>query len=171
MSVNRGGRALASMEAAAVSSLKTWGTRDIGVVRRQRLSDEQAKRAIAAGEFSEELRRSAAHVAVVLTQAWCPQWAAMKRWLDSLDREANRGPLDLAVYELEYDTVEYFHPFMRFKETVFANSLVPYVRYYRDGRFLGDSNFVSRDVFLKRFAAPAAVEASSADEVDGNGGA
>ena len=39
-----------------------------------------------------------------------------------------------------------------FKENVFKNAKLPYVRYYRNGNFVGDSNLIFlRRRFLKKF--------------------
>ena len=41
---------------------------------------------------------------------------------------------------------------MRFKETVFRNHQVPYIRYYIEGRLVKETNYTSKDFFLKVFA-------------------
>ena len=40
---------------------------------------------------------------------------------------------------------------MNLKEKTWGNYSIPYVRYYRDGDLVNESNFVSRRGFLKRF--------------------
>ncbi len=49
------------------------------MIRRNNITREQALAAIDRGELPEEVVESAAKVAVVLTQDWCPQWSAMER--------------------------------------------------------------------------------------------
>jgi hypothetical protein len=57
------------------------------------------------------------------------------------------------VWTLEYDRHSDFERIRRFKEEEFGNREIPYVRYYRDGEFIGDSNFVSERKLLERFRA------------------
>ncbi|OHD69534.1 MAG: hypothetical protein A2W19_00560 [Spirochaetes bacterium RBG_16_49_21] len=108
----------------------------------KKISRDQAFHAIETGEFGEDVTASNARVAVVMTQDWCPQWTSMKAWLYSLD-------FDFDLYELVYNMVEYFDEFKNFKETKWKNGIIPYVRYYRDGRLIHESNNVSKKEFLK----------------------
>ena len=125
------------------------GTESTGgnMVRRDKLAEEQAMYAIQHGDFPEELRKSQKNVAVVMTQDWCPQWGAMSTWLDTLKED----DLQLDIYILLYNRERYFEEFLHFKETSWRNDLVPYVRYYTEGKFVGESNYVSRSEFLKSF--------------------
>ena len=111
------------------------------------LNDAEAMEILRSGELPGRLREAAERVALVLSQSWCPQWLAMKLWLGRLAGEEH----GLKVYFLEYDRKPYFQEFMEHKETVFQNDLVPYLRYYREGRFLGDSNFCFKEGFLDQF--------------------
>jgi hypothetical protein len=110
-----------------------------------RLSATQCRQAITRGEFGPDVIASAARVAVVLTQSWCPQWVMMAMWLDRAEKDA-----DATVFFAEYDKEDYFEDFMAFKEDVLGNRSVPYVRYYRDGTFTGDGNFIGRDGFVAK---------------------
>ena len=120
------------------------------MIERRELSREQAAEAMRAGEFGEGVRRASRNVAVVLTQDWCGQWAAMDDYLQDLG--ARHPELELVVFQLEYNRVDYFREFLRFKEEVLGNRLIPYVRYYRDGLLIGQSNYVAETQFLKNFA-------------------
>jgi hypothetical protein len=116
------------------------------------IPEESLKKALAEGEFGEELRRSAPYTAIVLTQSWCPQWTMLQRGFERLKRKGEpREPLK--VWTLEYDRHSDFERIRRFKEEEFGNREIPYVRYYRDGEFIGDSNFVSERKLLERFRA------------------
>lgn len=111
------------------------------------IEEPQAKKMMKEGAIPGELSRSASKVAVIMSQSWCPQWLAMKLWLNRLkDNEE-----DLRIYYLEYDRAPWFHQFMQFKESVLGNDLVPYLRYFKDGEYLGDSNFCSKEGFLSYF--------------------
>jgi hypothetical protein len=119
------------------------------VIRRRELAREQAEFAMRQGEFDEGVRGASPLVAVVLTQDWCGQWTAMDSYLSEM---AERYPeLELTVFQLEYNRVEYFQEFLRFKERVLGNAVIPYVRYYQDGRLVGQSNYVSERQFLGFF--------------------
>jgi hypothetical protein len=122
------------------------------MIHRRSLSRAEAEHAMRHGEFDDSVTDAAARVAVVLTQDWCGQWIAMDRYLEELAAWSGDPPgapdRGLAIFQLIYNTVEYFHAFMSFKETVWCNALIPYVRYYRGGRLVGQSNYVSRSQFL-----------------------
>jgi hypothetical protein len=103
----------------------------------------QAFTAIKTGEFGADITRSGNNVAVLMTQDWCPRWADMKRWFYSLEG-------DFHVYVLIYNKEDYFEEFRHFKESVWKNDRIPYVRYYSGGVLTSDSNHVTRDEFMKR---------------------
>ena len=100
-----------------------------------------------AGEFGDDVIRSARCIAVVMSQSWCPQWTAVDRWMNTLPAEA-----EISIFSVVYDNEPYFEEFMRFKETVFRNHQVPYIRYYIDGRLVKETNYTSKDFFLKAFS-------------------
>ncbi len=110
--------------------------RPIGITR------DQAMRAIRFHEFGDEIIASNRRVAVLLTQDWCPRWRSMKSWICDLDD-------DFDLYELIYNKVEYFDDFRNFKETVWNNRFIPYVRYYLNGTLSSVSNDVTKEEFLK----------------------
>ena len=103
------------------------------------------------GEFDAALVSGPA-AAIILTQSWCPQWAAMKAYLAKA--EAALG--DVRLYYVEYDIEPWKNlengAFMAFKETTFKNRDIPYVRYYRNGIFSRDSNYLSLDGFKSRLS-------------------
>ena len=106
------------------------------------ITREQAFHAITTGEFDQNITGADKKVAVVLTQDWCPSWHSMRAWLHELEGE-------FTLFELIYNKVEYFHEFRTFKETKWRNGIIPYIRYYRDGRLAHESNAVPREEFLK----------------------
>jgi len=121
------------------------------LIRIQELTDSQARHAMRSGEFGSDVTGRARRVAVVLTQGWCPQWKTMRRWLGDLaERDPNTDP-DVWVFELEYDGKDYFDEFLRTKEELWRNRLVPYLRYYADGRLVGETNSVSEPRFFSMF--------------------
>jgi hypothetical protein len=103
------------------------------------IAKAQALDCVTHREFSRDILLSAGKVAVILTQSWCPQWHAMKGFLGNL--------AGCEVYYLEYDRVDYLEIFREFKEKVFGNDQIPYIRYYQNGALTGVSNAVSEEVF------------------------
>lgn len=112
----------------------------------QELSPLQAAQAMRDGEFGAAVREAGRNVAVVLTQDWCGQWAALERSLRELASCPPAGAPELTVFLLVYN----LHPF--FQENVLGNDQIPYVRYYREGRLIGQSNFASGRQFLSFFS-------------------
>ncbi len=109
------------------------------------LSDEEAARAIQAGEFPETVIRSSKRVAIVLTQGWCPQWLFMRRWI----KDGNEANTEVTVYTYTYDESPLFENFLAFKEDVLGNDQIPYLRYYRDGVCVASSNYVTQARFFE----------------------
>lgn len=110
-----------------------------------KINDDQMKTAIRAKEFDKEITASACKVVIIMTQDWCPQWHQMNDYLEELNRES----LEIDVYEVVYNKEKYHHDFMNFKEEVFKNDLIPYIRFYIDGKFSAESNYISKKKFLK----------------------
>ena len=108
------------------------------------ISKDQALACVTDQEFGSDICGSDRNVAVILTKSWCPQWLAMKAYLANFD--------GVEIYFLEYDLAGYGDRFRHFKETVFGNDQIPYVRYYRDGQLTGVSNAVSEDEFRRNCA-------------------
>ena len=109
-----------------------------------KLTDSQVYHAINNGEFGPDVISSNIKTAIIMTQDWCPEWMNMKQWLTSLqDRET------LDIYELIYNRAAYFNDFLPLKEERWQNRLIPYIRYYDSGHFSGESNYVSKDEFLR----------------------
>lgn len=121
------------------------------MIHRHPITEEQAKSAISHGDFGADVIGSGAHVAIILTQDWCGQWRTMQSWIESLEKPASPMQDDVEVFELVYNTQSYGEEFRRFKERAYGNRLIPYVRYYVDGKYIGDSNYVTKETFLRRF--------------------
>ncbi|MBN2509022.1 MAG: hypothetical protein JXB03_02055 [Spirochaetales bacterium] len=119
------------------------------MITRRSLSNDELSLTIKEGDFPSEIRASGQKVAVILTQSWCPQWLFMRSWLSRITKDT--GAPDIHIYEAAYDKLAVFDEFRRFKESVFNNWEVPYVRYYIDGVLSGESNFVSEQGFLDFF--------------------
>ncbi len=107
------------------------------------ITKEQAMAAAENGEFGDDIIRSADRVAVILTQSWCSQWNAMKKFVADFS--------GAEIFCLEYDLTDYFDIFLEFKENTLGNDQVPYIRYYRGGVLVAESNAVSEAVFRGKF--------------------
>ena len=83
--------------------------------------------------------------ALILTQSWCSQWTAMKNYLEQADKIGA-----ITILYVEYDKEPFYQEFMQFKEDTYGNREIPYVRYFKNGVFSGDSNYVSFEGFLHR---------------------
>lgn len=117
--------------------------KEILMINRIVLTNEQAVTTIQNGEFSEDILRSGKVVIVVLSQDWCPQWIHMKRWIYQLETDTK-----IQAYELLYNNIPAFHKFKHFKETQWNNYQIPYVRYYMDGKLFHESNYVNEKTFM-----------------------
>lgn len=104
------------------------------------ISEAELQHAFDHGEFSEEFRTSAAKVVVVMTQDWCPQWADMKSWLGEFAGQAK-------IYVLVYNLHKDFSKIMDFKENIFGNLEIPYIRYYFEGRLITHTNWLPKGTF------------------------
>ena len=107
------------------------------------INKEQALAAVQSGEFTDDITRSADRVAVILTQSWCPQWHAMEKFVADYS--------GAEIFCLEYDGTDFFDTFLEFKEKKLGNDQVPYIRYYRGGTLIAESNAVSEAAFRGNF--------------------
>jgi hypothetical protein len=111
-----------------------------------KLSEAQIRTALSNGEFGDDVIKSTKNVAVIMSQSWCPQWLMLNLWLKTLPKES-----DIHIYTTVYDQELYYEEFMAFKETVFKNWEIPYIRYYIDGKCIKETNYTSRGFFLNVF--------------------
>jgi len=58
-----------------------------------------------------------------------------------------------AIFTVEYNRLPDFERIMSFKEDVFKNRQVPYVRFYRDGKLVRHSNWLPRGSFSDMLGA------------------
>lgn len=113
------------------------------------LTPAQVQATITLGEFPPEVVPAGRNVAVIMTQSWCGQWLIMQPWIGKEARKQDQPEID--VYVLEYDREPFFQEFLAFKEKVFGNESVPYIRFYKDGRFVRDANAIGKLQFYGVF--------------------
>lgn len=107
------------------------------MVVRHTLTKAQVKRAMELGDFDTDVRGAGEIVIVLMTQDWCPQWKKMASWLYDWDID-----LEIHLFELVYNKTDYFQEFRAFKETLWHNYEIPYLRYYHNGKWIDESNAV-----------------------------
>lgn len=118
----------------------------------KKLTEEQIRAAMARGEFADDVIPPKRNVAVLMTQSWCGQWLIMQHWLAKEARKgADHDSLEIDLFVLEYDQEPHFAEFLAFKEQVFGNTYVPYLRFYRDGRLVKESNYLPKSAFFAVF--------------------
>ena len=110
------------------------------------LSEAQIRSVIKNHEFDESIIGSNKNVAIVMTQSWCWQWRMAKEWIASVSDIS-----ELDIYTVVYDNKGFYEDFLDFKENIFGNYEIPYIRYYIDGKLIGESNYVPKDSFLETF--------------------
>ena len=103
-----------------------------------------------AGEFPEQIINSAEYVLVILTQSWCSQWKAMKGWIPVLMEQGDLDRFPFDCYLFIYNTSSIFETFRTYKETVFNNDEIPYIRWYRNGELKSTSNYIGKHGFVKK---------------------
>ncbi|MCL2094134.1 MAG: hypothetical protein FWH12_08075 [Treponema sp.] len=115
----------------------------------RKLTEAECQTALDGGDFAGDLL-SVPGAAVILTQSWCPQWAAMKTFLPAVEKALPEARIYFIEYDIEAWEKISNQDFMDFKEKVFNNREIPYIRYYQNGVFSKDSNFISEDGFKSR---------------------
>jgi hypothetical protein len=107
-----------------------------------KLTTAQVKEAMENGDFGKEITERYPKVIIILTESWCPQWKTMHSYIEHMHTEN--------VFYYIYDQEELFKEFMAFKEQVFQNDQIPYLRFYENGRFTGASNYIPQEEFKKK---------------------
>jgi hypothetical protein len=118
----------------------------------RKLTEAECRSAMETGDFDPSLVSGPA-AAIILTQSWCPQWTSMKAFLPGAEAAISGVRLYYAEYDIEpWESLDR-EAFMAFKENTFNNREIPYVRYYLNGVFSRDSNYISADGFKSRLGA------------------
>jgi hypothetical protein len=111
------------------------------MIKRHVLTEEQILYVIENGEFGEDVL-SNGNVVVIMTQDWCPQWTHMQSWIYDLAADDT-----VDIYELIYNKINNFSDFVYFKENSFGNHEIPYLRYYRNGKLINETNYINMTGF------------------------
>ncbi|MBN2738862.1 MAG: hypothetical protein JXR70_17910 [Spirochaetales bacterium] len=121
------------------------------MLKLMKFTEEHAKDTIQQGYFPDSLLNSAENLAIILTQDWCPQWKYMEQALNQLARAEEPRYIDIFAYVGIYNLMNCYSEFMNFKENVLGNQFIPYICYYKEGKLIGQSNFVAGLQFLAKF--------------------
>ncbi|MFW6364043.1 MAG: hypothetical protein ACOC0D_09375 [Spirochaeta sp.] len=121
------------------------------MIHHKNISEQEIRQTIEAGEFPAHILNSSRNVAVIATQDWCPEWRNMQRWVKSEQEDPEPNSPDVDIYLIIYNNTDFQQEFMQLKENTWENGFIPYVRYYRNGEFQGDSNGVTSRKFYQRF--------------------
>jgi len=136
------------------------------MMHRSELHEEHIQHALDHGELPDAVIGAYPNVAVILTQGWCPQWKSMDTWLTAAAHKAEPQAYELSVPCFVYDKSPLFKKFRKFKEKVWGNHHVPYVRYYKDGKLFDETNYLPSQEFFDRFASHNDVHATAANAVE-----
>lgn len=99
-------------------------------------------------DIEVDIINSFENVLVVFTQTWCSDWKDMDK--DLMENHAT-DEIDINVYTLEYNKSLLFEPFREFKENVWNSHLIPYLRYYKNGVLLWETNHLPFTDIVNRF--------------------
>lgn len=104
------------------------------------LSDAEIEQTLKDGEFPESMRTAADKVLVIMTQDWCHDWHTMETFVPEYDGQ-------VAMFLLVYNLHPEFDRIREFKEDVFGNREIPYLRYYYRGQLVAKTNQLPRRTF------------------------
>lgn len=100
-------------------------------------------------EVSDNIKKASENVLAIFTQDWCTDWQSLERDLNSNEKTDS---IDLTVFICKYNESPLYEPFMNFKENTWKNEFIPYLRYYKNGNFVKDSNHLPFQRLIKAFA-------------------
>lgn len=98
--------------------------------------------------IEDDIIKSSENILVVFTQDWCPNW---KNLNDELLNNKETTEIDIDLYTAIYNKSKLFEDFKSFKEDFWLSHLIPYLRYYKNGELLWETNHLSFDDIARRF--------------------
>ncbi len=113
----------------------------------QNMTDQEMLETAQNGEIPASLLAKSKNVIAIFTQDWCPDWHRTEKDFKSHQDYSE----DILVYIAIYNTSIYSEQVMAFKEDVWKNGLIPYIRCYKNGTFLKDSNAMAFERIVKAF--------------------
>ena len=111
------------------------------------MTDDDILETIEKKEIPEALLSKSKNLIAVLTQDWCPDWHALEKdFKDNVNYSD-----DVFICIGIYNTSAHVEKFMDFKENFWQNALIPYIRCYKDSKFIKDSNLMPFQRIVKAF--------------------
>lgn len=111
------------------------------------MTDEQMLETVENKELPQSLLSKSKNVIAVFTQDWCPDWHGVEKDLKKNENYSD----DIVVYVAIYNTSKHSESIMNFKETVWNNALIPYIRCYKDGVLVKESNAMAFERIVRAF--------------------
>ena len=112
------------------------------MINRHVLQNDDALYVVEHEEFDSRIISSKSKVVVIMTQDWCPQWRDMNTWIYNIQSEQ-----EIDIYELIYNKIDSFDKFRGIKENKWQNHNIPYLRYYKDGKLIKETNYITKNAF------------------------
>ena len=101
------------------------------------IDDNEMKYIMENKEVSNDIKNTSEKVLAIFTQDWCGDWKGLNRELNANEQNSD---IDLTVFICTYNESSLYEDFMNFKENEWKNELIPYLRYYKNGSFIKDTN-------------------------------
>ena len=101
------------------------------------IDDNEMKYIMENKEVSNDIKNTSEKVLAIFTQDWCGDWKGLN--IELVANEQNND-VDLTVFICKYNESPLYEEFMNFKEKEWKNELIPYLRYYKNGSFIKDTN-------------------------------
>ncbi len=98
-------------------------------------------------EIPKSLLDKSKNVIAIFTQDWCPDWHGLER---DFKKNENYSE-DIFVCIAIYNQSTHSEKVMTFKETVWKNGFIPYVRCYKNGEFIKESNAMPFERIVRAF--------------------
>lgn len=112
------------------------------------IDDKEMQNIIDTKEVSENIKNASENVLAIFTQDWCGDWKGLERELNNNKDNSN---IDITIFICMYNQSSLYETFMNFKESIWQNELIPYLRYYKNGNFIKDTNHLPFQRVMKYF--------------------
>ena len=114
----------------------------------KKIDDKEMQNIIDTKEVSDLIKNASKNVLAIFTQDWCGDWKGLER---ELKVNEEKSPVDITIFICLYNESPLYESFMSFKENVWQNELIPYLRYYKKGSFIKDGNHLPFQRLIKNF--------------------
>lgn len=112
------------------------------------MTDDDLQYIIGNKDISEEIKKYSENVLTIFTQDWCKDWEMLNR---EIEKNLNTTQYDITIFLSAYNHSKHFDNFRDFKETHWANNFIPYLRYYKNGELIKETNQLPLMRVLKTF--------------------